>query len=104
MDKAVDETLTSYCDVLTYTIAIENQGNVTATNVIESLEGKNKRLMNKLSLTDDMEVSQMILNQIKDNKKEMAKLRAELNEVLDEELEITLDKNDVSNVLLRCFF
>ncbi|VYT61516.1 recombinase family protein [Clostridium tertium] len=57
---------------------------------IDTLEGKIKRLVEKLSLTDDIEISKILLSQIKEHKEEVKKIQFELNQKLKED-----DENDV---------
>ncbi|WP_243129485.1 recombinase family protein [Clostridium sp. HBUAS56017] len=66
---------------------------------ISSLEDKIKRLISKLSLTDDIEISKLIMDQITENKKLIAKLKEDLSSEIDKEIEIGLSRKEIDDVL-----
>lgn len=66
---------------------------------IKSNEEKIKRLMTKLSLTDDIDISKMIMDQITTLKNNNKDLTAKLNEELDKDLEFTITKKDIEDYI-----
>lgn len=62
---------------------------------IDTLNDKIKRLLNKLSLTDDLEISKMIMDQIANYKNQMIELKSKMNEEINQELEIILTKKEL---------
>lgn len=68
---------------------------------ISFLEDKNKRLISKLSLTDDIEISKMIMNEVSENKKMISKLNEELSSEIDKEIEVGVSRQELDNLLYK---
>lgn len=68
---------------------------------LQAVELKIKRLLQKLSLTDDIEISRLILSQIQEYKEEVSKLKKELNTELEEEVNDSIEHYELESILQK---
>lgn len=66
---------------------------------IDSLEVKIKRLVQKLSLVDDLEISKIILSQIQDYKEEVKSLKSKLSNETIKDVNNSLSSSQLENTL-----
>ncbi|EOR20402.1 resolvase [Clostridium sartagoforme AAU1] len=73
----------------------------TWKKTFKAVELKIKRLLQKLSLTDDIEISRLILSQIQEYKEEVSKLKKELNTELEEEVNDSIEHYELESILQK---
>lgn len=80
---------------------IEHTESENLSEEVVVLEEKIKRLLNKLSLTDDLDISKMIMDQIANYKKQIIELKNKMNEELNKEIEVALTKKEIEDYLTK---
>ncbi|MGL5149095.1 MAG: recombinase family protein [Clostridium sp.] len=66
---------------------------------ITLIEDKIKRLLNKLSLTDDLDISTLIMSQLKENKIKLNELKASLDKDMTEEVNGAITRREIESIL-----